>query len=81
MQKKEEFETQIFGSKYKTKELSIDALGLGYRARRCINDIGVKTIEDFMALSQEDVISVWHVGIGTWQEIYEKQQTLAGFET
>lgn len=61
---------------YDDVELSLDALGLGVRAMKCVQNIGVKTIEEFIELPQATVFNQWHIGEKTWQEIYEKQQIL-----
>lgn len=62
-------------------ELSLDELGLGVRALNCIRRIGVKTIEEFINLTEADVLKIWHTGEKTWLEIYEKQQSLKLGET
>lgn len=64
------------GLKYPETTLSLDSLGLGERAKRCLKHLNVKTLEDFMRLSKEDVMGVWHAGEKTWKEIFEKQHIL-----
>lgn len=76
LQKREKLEKEVYNDKYKNNGLTIDMLGLSYRGMRCIKEIGIKTIGEFIGLTKKEVLSVWYVGTGTWQEIYEKQQSL-----
>ena len=62
--------------KYHETTLSLDSLGLGKRAKSCLKHLNVKTLENFMRLTKQEVLSTWHTGEKTWQEIYEKQQAL-----
>lgn len=56
--------------------LVLEILGLDIRDKRCLNDLGVRNLDDFMRLTKQDVLSVWKAGEKTWENIYEKQQLL-----
>ena len=62
--------------KYQGITLNIEELSLTERAMRCLNQLGIDTIEGFMKLTKKQVMSIWHVGEATWKEISDKQKTL-----
>ena len=61
---------------YKPVILTLDTLGLGVRAMKCIKRAGVNTIDEFMKLSRSVVLNQWNMGEKTWKEISAKQHAL-----
>lgn len=55
---------------------TLDSLGLGVRATNLLRRLGIKTLEEFVALTKDRVLRAWSAGEKTWQEIYNKQQQL-----
>ena len=76
MKKKQELETILCADSVIKEPTCLTELDLGPRAMRCIRLMGVKTIKEFCSLTKKQVLNIWHVGEKTWQEIYEKQQSL-----
>ncbi len=58
------------------RNLDIDGLHLSSRASRCLDELNVKTVVDFLKLTKREVLSVWHIGKSTWEEIYQKQMEI-----
>lgn len=61
---------------YQDVGIYLEKLGLGVRAMHTIRRLGIKTIEEFASLTRKQVLNVCNAGEKTWQEIYEKQQSL-----
>lgn len=58
------------------KPFTVEELGLSTRATVRLQRIGIETLEQFLSLSKERLLRAWSTGEKTWQEIYNKQQSL-----
>lgn len=76
VKKKQELENKRDDSSTLIEHPCLVELNLDPRAMRCIRLLGVKTVQEFLLLTREQVINVWHISEKTWNEIYERQQSL-----
>lgn len=72
----QELKRSLGGRIQDESKLRVEDLELGTRSENCIRLLGVQTIDEFLELTKFDILSIWHAGEKTWQEIYHKQQSL-----
>lgn len=76
LQKRHELVVKYDNDLYQETILPLLALDLKPKTMNCLICMRIKTLKEFMQLTREKVTSLRWFGEKTWQEIYQKQQTL-----
>jgi len=50
---------------------------LSTRARRALEDLGITSTQQFLALTEEEILNLWYCGKHTWHEIANLQRRLS----